>query len=270
LSSILKALKKLEQDSYNNSRPYKASNIVKTGKRSGLINIVSIHRLLIIAVLVAGFGFSGYFIFNDNKPGPEKQDTLAELPKPVLFSKVTDKRSAKSISKPFLPPENKLPDVLKKRVSENRIADNEPTVVLKPPVSENRIADNEPSVVLKPSVSENRIADNEPSVVLKPPVAENRIADNEPSVVLKPPVAENKSIDFDENKDQDIQKITDQSWLKLQAISWNNIPEQRIAVINNSVVHEGSRVTNGLVERIDQQHIIIRSQDQKWKLMFGQ
>ncbi len=64
-------------------------------------------------------------------------------------------------------------------------------------------------------------------------------------------------------------QLVDNSWLKLQAVSWSEIPKSRIAVINNQVVREGDAVDEGRVKRIGNDYVIIRSRSEDWLLNFS-
>ncbi|MBU0991041.1 MAG: hypothetical protein KJ737_00990 [Proteobacteria bacterium] len=75
----------------------------------------------------------------------------------------------------------------------------------------------------------------------------------------------------DKNQDTppEIEKITDSSWLTLQAISWSKDPHRRIAVINNKIVKQGSSVDRGTIALIDEDYVIIESENKEWLLQFG-
>ncbi len=64
------------------------------------------------------------------------------------------------------------------------------------------------------------------------------------------------------------EKIIEESWLKLQAISWSANPEKRIAVINNHVVREGGSVEEGTVARIEKEYVVIDAKGEEWQLKF--
>jgi hypothetical protein len=64
------------------------------------------------------------------------------------------------------------------------------------------------------------------------------------------------------------EKIVEESWLKLQAISWSSNPEKRIAVINNHVVREGGSVEDGTVARIEKEYVVIDAKGEEWQLKF--
>ena len=56
--------------------------------------------------------------------------------------------------------------------------------------------------------------------------------------------------------------------LTLQAISWSEEPQRRIAVINGNIVREGGAVEGFTITRIDQNLVLIRKGSEEWKLVF--
>jgi hypothetical protein len=59
------------------------------------------------------------------------------------------------------------------------------------------------------------------------------------------------------------------SKLTLQAISWSEKPENRIAVINASIVREGESIEGFRVIQIGQDDVVVRGSGKEWKLVFG-
>ncbi len=59
------------------------------------------------------------------------------------------------------------------------------------------------------------------------------------------------------------------SKLKLQAISWSEKPENRIAVINSNIVREGELIEGFRVIQIGQDDVLVRADAKEWKLVFG-
>jgi len=65
----------------------------------------------------------------------------------------------------------------------------------------------------------------------------------------------------------DIPEWTD-GRLSLQAIAWARLPGKRMAVINDRIVREGGNVEGVAVIRIDRDAIIIGEGEQTWRLVF--
>jgi hypothetical protein len=64
-------------------------------------------------------------------------------------------------------------------------------------------------------------------------------------------------------------KVLEGSEMNLQAISWAPGAERRIAVINNSIVKEGDRVSGFLVFKINRDDVILSEGGELWKLSFS-
>ena len=58
------------------------------------------------------------------------------------------------------------------------------------------------------------------------------------------------------------------SGLTLQAISWSKEPKNRIAVINGNIVREGSAIDGYAITRIDTDAVVVRKGLDEWKLVF--
>ena len=67
--------------------------------------------------------------------------------------------------------------------------------------------------------------------------------------------------------DQVIQPLDDQG-LALQAISWSPVPDERLAVINNGIIHENEAIDGYRLVAIGQDSVILGKNGQKWRLSF--
>ncbi|MFH2218127.1 MAG: hypothetical protein ABII68_00515 [Pseudomonadota bacterium] len=63
-------------------------------------------------------------------------------------------------------------------------------------------------------------------------------------------------------------KDEDESGLKLQAIAWSEDPGRRIAVVNNRVVREGGSVEDAFVTHIGENAVGFRKGGEKWQQIF--
>ena len=61
----------------------------------------------------------------------------------------------------------------------------------------------------------------------------------------------------------------DNAELKLQAIAWSNVAAERIAVINDRIVHEGESVKGYSINQIRQDDVVVNDGTQSWQLEFG-
>jgi len=57
--------------------------------------------------------------------------------------------------------------------------------------------------------------------------------------------------------------------LQLQAISWSEHPQKRLAVINNRIVRQGDRVDGYSIDRINQDDVMVKQGNKILKLIFG-
>ncbi|MFZ0614504.1 MAG: general secretion pathway protein GspB [Desulfobacterales bacterium] len=56
--------------------------------------------------------------------------------------------------------------------------------------------------------------------------------------------------------------------LKLQAVSWASAPTDRLAVINGSIMREGTTLEGYVIVRIDRDEVVVRKGGEEWKLVF--
>jgi hypothetical protein len=64
-------------------------------------------------------------------------------------------------------------------------------------------------------------------------------------------------------------KPLEDSKLKLQAISWSENPDNRIAVINGSIMREGESIEGFRIVQIGQDDVVVRAGQNERKLVFG-
>ena len=57
--------------------------------------------------------------------------------------------------------------------------------------------------------------------------------------------------------------------IELQAIAWSRDPKNRLAVINGLVLREGESIDNAIVMHIGKDEIILRKEGAEWKQLFG-
>jgi len=56
--------------------------------------------------------------------------------------------------------------------------------------------------------------------------------------------------------------------MKLQAITWSKDPQKRIAVINNRIVRQGDAVSGYRIDVINQDDVVLSDAGEKWHLLF--
>ena len=62
--------------------------------------------------------------------------------------------------------------------------------------------------------------------------------------------------------------LLDNDALELQAISYSNSPDQRIAVINNEIIHQGQSLAGYKVVYIGPDEVVVEQGQSQWKLIF--
>lgn len=70
-------------------------------------------------------------------------------------------------------------------------------------------------------------------------------------------------------KSLDIPESSDSYGLKLQAIAWADSPEQRMAVVNGSVVREGGSIDDVQISRIEPDSVVIHGSEGTFRLIYG-
>ena len=64
------------------------------------------------------------------------------------------------------------------------------------------------------------------------------------------------------------QKLPEQAGLNLQAISWSETPERRIAVINGRILKEGEQIEGYSILQIRTDDVVFMQAGQRWMLGF--
>jgi Type II secretion system protein B len=64
-------------------------------------------------------------------------------------------------------------------------------------------------------------------------------------------------------------KQSNQTEIEIQAIAWSKDPISRLAVINGLILREGESIDNVMVVNIDKDAVVFEKGGQKWKQLFG-
>ncbi len=62
--------------------------------------------------------------------------------------------------------------------------------------------------------------------------------------------------------------LLEESTLELQAISYSTVPKQRMAVINNEIIHQGRKVGGYKVIYIGPEQVVVEKGGSQWKIIF--
>ena len=263
MSSILKALKKLENEypSSGYDQPWLKDIDEKEAFFDRLKESLTTYRQMYVisAAVLLAFAVSAAIIFKADyfeKSAapllPEKQQTGAVIPAPSLQNKAqtpsssTPRRNIKRTENQILPssqPAKKTNEVLRS---------SKPAKALRPAVKTSAVSLRQPAkpqAVIETSKSLSSFHPDrgaQPAADASTPII---------SKLSKPDGTLNATMLNNAN-------------MKLQAISWSENSEKRLAVINNSIVHQGDRVGSYIVIRINTDDVIFRQDQEMWKLIF--
>ena len=259
MSSILRALKKLENDSRhlggNKHLDNKFVPLADTGPRRPAGRIFIMVGTGIICGLVV---LAGWYFFSDRlQPLPPETATLsspedkpdeAAPDRPVVVAETPEKTTAEQ---PGTIPVETVPAVAELRPVEPA----EPQVSAGPADIREEV---DPAGPLAPEKTV-MTADDSPVLGNDMPQPTADLETDTPGNDAQP-----KTETVSEVK---IPKLND-SDMNLQAITWSRVPQKRIAVINNRIVREGDLVSGYLVSTINQDDVVLSREGAKWQILF--
>jgi hypothetical protein len=233
LSSILKALKKLETDQDQQDLVRSLSKTVRRGKRKpgksrSFSAIVKVSGIIVISVVLA----AGSLIGISRVIKKEAKTTVGNL-------------AQKSSALQTEPVE----EVNAEKTKERQISHSGPVI------SSKALLDKPPSRI-------------NPKAAALPP--KNTVSKPEKSEVPEksnPAPLSPKASSVSGYEENGI-KIDRDSGLKLMAIAWSAIPADRIAVINGRIVREGEAIDGAFISRINENEVILQKKDELLKLIF--
>ena len=239
MSSILKALKKIEQDA-DTTLGMPAGIIVKPTDRPGIRPVIV--KSLIIVTALAILAAVGFII--NRKPA------ISSRQSPTSAARISQKTMEKT------------DQIRKESLPQQSVALRIKTPI---PMTATPSPSNEPA---KPV-----------DIIEKPlPIgidAKTVKLDDAHTGVERPPVSPPKSKAYysepthsDVPAHTEIIEINDNAGLKLQAISWSTNANKRMVVINGQICREGERVNGYIVEQINQADVMISNGSTLGKLSF--
>lgn len=281
MSSILKALKKIEEESpapqtYPTLKkpidPQQALNAGPLKRRRlrklitfGLVLLVIAaaavilfsRRQMIIAKMLSG-GDSGSMTAMDASKSGNSKVYRAKISPPA--AKPTQKPSLKTRRLPPKTPSTKPEDSEKKFQADPRA--NAANSTRGQPILKSSPVQQPPKTVLKAPAKKPQIKTPPPPDAVSPapavspakplPAAPAAAADNRPAA--KPAAT------YDRIED---------SKLKLQALAWSDEVTKRMAVINGRIVREGESVDGYRVIEIHEEEVVVNQDGKSWRLEFG-
>jgi Type II secretion system protein B len=277
LSSILDALNKLEKEGAPQDYPL-------ANTRAGRKVFIAKSTILMIGVVCLCIGTIGFVIYNQR--GSEKvSEPVVEEVQPVVTSKaqetvkplpaVDDETSvlapAQKTPTPLPTPSQDPKSMVGISNPETVISDDTPIIQPKSPEAESAGAEikteSGPVMESKPDMeSENEI--------IEKPAADKAIPETGSPVITR-------EKDTPDSNAGSMQEMADQEekpepldrlegvGLKIQAISWGETPQERLAVINNQVLREGDGIEGYQISHINPDDIVLRRGGKSYQLDFS-
>jgi hypothetical protein len=294
LSTILKSLKKLEQE--KEARQYTGTvsdyrgpgSVSVHGAKRSWIRSVGFRQSL-VAVIILGLGATSLYFYSQSQ---ETQHQAGSDNPPQLTARNTDRRPTQKVPLPEgaraanVTP-RKPPVSIQKRINKDRpldVAKRTPSTPRKfksPPVSKSHRAGSSAIERRRPISKADDVRSGVNSAKKHTPTNARQRANPQALVparnVAKPspsrqftsqPVAKKPAKPSAESY-QNVSTLTD-GRLKVQAIVWSRIPEDRMTVINSRVLHEGDSVDGFTLVVIQPDDVVVReSGGVRWKVLFG-
>jgi len=280
VSSILEALKKLEQEKDDKDQDFDWPHPVDTKgafyhrlKGGSPYKAVLIGFFLCLTIGVSLFVFS-------REPELQHHDDMVSTSHDEKVK--ADDRAARARMARRTPPPDQTRNV-------TEVHDQRPVtpMVQEQPEPEQTIADEARPEDMTPeemAQDEEYMADMEALEDIMAPRTVKAIPDKSVQPALEIPAMEDKAqeeavAELDPEMAELLKRIppemlppkkmVESGWLKLHAISWSEDPERRIAVINAKVVKEGRRLDGALILRIERDYVVIKKNGEELMLPFG-
>jgi len=270
LSSILKALKKLENEypSSGYDQPWLKDIDEKEAFFDRLKGSLTTYRqryaicaavLLTFIVSAAIIFKTGYFKKTAAPLLAEKQQVEAVIPAPSLQKRAqapsisTSKRSSQPKLFYSQRTENQnLPSTRSAKETGQVLSTRKPTKVLSPAAKTSVVPLQQPV---------------RPQTAIKASKSFSSLQPGRDTQTGKEASVPNISKSYKLDGTVDTKTLNDVD-VKLQAISWSENPEKRLAVINSSIVRQGDRVGSYIVTQINKDDVLVRQEKEIWVLPF--
>jgi len=232
LSSILKALKKLEKEA-KNQRPVRLWRQNNHGKHTDENVRFRLRNFIILVGLIIAVG-AGVFLnqnVRERKSNPIPQNE-------TRFQKSDRLPEKKAVLSGNIQKESPIEKNVKKPESIRKTA---PVFSSKPP-------ENADVLVTREFSKPERLREE---TMVDPPVekpVEKTTIDRFASLPVKQ---------------------SNETKIELQAIAWSSNPKNRLTVINGLILREGESIDNAIVMHIGKDEIILRKEGVQWKQLFG-
>jgi len=258
LSSILRALKKLESDprQREETRPLD-SKFVTLADTSPQKTSTGIIMMVVGTGIVCGLVIlAGWWLFSEKTRPPSIAPQ--EISRHSLQQPETDPILTKETSPPESPavavaPVKPAADILAPSKTTSPVPGSTPVKTLQPlppPMEQKAVVPvNERAAAIQVDATPS------PKIMKLVPAEKDTVAPTrapEVSAVVKA---------------NEIPALNDPG-MRLQAITWSKDPQKRIVVINNRILRQGEEVLDYRIDAINQDDVVLSDGGEKWKLLF--
>jgi hypothetical protein len=280
LSSILKALKKLENQAadQNRFRFWRPQNHMFKDNHEQISSRLHIqkHHVIILAGFVLAFG-AGLAL--NQKLHKRKSKLVAK--KEVLHRESVHplpKKGSLSDTKPFPRKYARFPEQKRATPNNSALPQKSAPLLEKKAVKADRVQKKLTSqmnvtkfksigkTAKTPSLSAHKSQKNT-DVTFNKKASPLKQVQNK-TVVGKPNERPRQKTKLDRFASLPV-KRSNQSKIEIQAIAWSSDPRGRLAVINGFILRERESIDNATVMHIGKDSVIFKKQGEEWKQMFG-
>ena len=253
MSSILRALKKLENDPRHQkeNQPPLANKFVVLADTAPQRSFSNTILITVGAGIICSLVFfAAWWLFSENNQAPPA--TSPEIAIQASMPQQTPPEPA--VSETFSVPPPDTPPV---RITADPVSEPEPLSLPEPAFQ--AITEEETEQIEQPAET---FAAQAPEALNRRTAEKNMLqAGNEISASpgMAHPGRQEENIDIPPLNDPE---------MKLQAVTWSKEPQKRIAVINNRILREGDMVLGYYIAAINQDDVDISREGKKWKLSF--
>lgn len=286
MSTILKSLKKLEQEKEATLHDAKRPSYSGPGSmhmhdtRSFRIKSTWVKRTFLVVVIVVLCSTSVYYYMQSRDNTALRSNSDRDTQQQIVS---VAKANTKEKRQKALRPDTKEVQSIPQHKKELPVSQHPKTTINPTSSSKRRLSQPETKKTMTPPQPHTRKTVNPPQ-----PVAEHKENPVKPALAYKAKPTPKKKVTSPKPKSkispQPIQKppkkkptdpyagtmVLKDGRLKIQAIVWSVEREDRMAVINTRIIHEGDSVNNFTVLAIRPDDVIVRESGQgTWRVIFG-
>lgn len=282
MSSILKALKKIEEEApppktfpsmpqYIDSKQALSSNTLKRRR---------VRKILIFLILLAAAGSAAGFLFSQRRlivakirPGADssnKRSSAVQTPPQdnIYRAKISDRTAKSALLRPVQkrPKPNHTKSSVTPRAA-NKFQADQSTFASRSAAGnrDSKLSSLRPAAKVEPKANVEKPL-KKSSTPKRAVPAEKSVDRNENAPIEPVAAAAERSSSAPAKAAYD--RVED-SKLKLQALAWSTDDTRRMAVINGRIVREGESVDGYQVVQIREEDVVVNDGGKSWRLEFG-